>query len=139
MGLPDGLPDVSAPLITADAVQKGLKALRPVLPRAEGMRVQATARQAFDIYEASYAAARLSQEEQTLRQFVYDETVLRYNGMLLSVWDLLAETGAQLQANVSAINSKRDLLIAEADLQLVLQGGAPASFVGVGAGATAEK
>ncbi|WP_138517131.1 TolC family protein [Rhodoferax bucti] len=139
VGLPDGLPDVSAPMITADAIQKGLKALRPVLPRAEGMRVQATAKQAFDIYEASYAAARLSQEEQTLRQFVYDETVLRYNGMLLSVWDLLAETGAQLQANVSAINAKRDLLIAEADLQLVLQGGAPASFVGVGSGATAEK
>jgi outer membrane protein TolC len=127
------LPDLPEQAITAEAVQKGLKALRAVLPRAEGLKVQGNAQQAFDIYNASYAAARLLQDEQKLRQFVYDETVLRYNGMLLSVWDLLAETGAQLQSNVAANNARRDFLIAETDLQLVLQGGAPASFLSLGA------
>lgn len=134
VGLPDSFPDVSEQPITLEAVQKSLKAVRTVLPRSEGLRVQGTAQQAFDIYQASYTAARLSEEEQKLRQFVYDETVLRYNGMLLSVWDLLAETTTQLQASVTSINAKRNLLIAEADLQWVLQGGEPTAFVSIGAG-----
>lgn len=138
VGLPDSLPDVPEQPIAADAMQKGLKAVRAVLPRSEGLRVQGTAQQAFDIYNASYAAARLSQDEQKLRQFIYDETVLRYNGMLLSVWDLLAETSSQLQSSIASINSKRDLLIAEADLQWVLQGGEPANFVSIGAGGGAS-
>lgn len=138
VGLPDSLPEVPDQPIAAEAVQKGLKAVRAVLPRSEGLRVQGTAQQAFDIYNAGYAAARLSQDEQKLRQFIYDETVLRYNGMLLSVWDLLTETAAQLQSSVTSINAKRDLLIAEADLQWVLQGGEPANFLSIGAGGGAS-
>ena len=58
--------------------------------------------------------------------------------MLLSVWDLLTETATQLQSGVTSINTKRDLLIAESDLQWVLQGGEPANFVSIGAGGGAS-
>jgi outer membrane protein TolC len=58
--------------------------------------------------------------------------VLHYNGMLKSVWDLLDEVRNQSQATVDAIGAQRDFWIAEADLQWVLQGGEPDSFVSAG-------
>ena len=69
-----------------------------------------------------------------LRQFVYDETVLRYNGMLMNTWELLAESRARALAQVDAINALRDFWLAEADLQLVMLGDAPESFISLAAG-----
>jgi len=69
------------------------------------------------------------------RAFIAEETVLHYNGMLKSVWDLLDEVRNHSQAKVDAIAAQRDFWIAETDLQWVLQGGAPDSFVSLGASA----
>ncbi|MEZ5701495.1 MAG: hypothetical protein R3E42_05270 [Burkholderiaceae bacterium] len=63
-----------------------------------------------------------------------EETVLHYNGMLKSVWDLLGEVRNQAAAEVDAIGAQRDFWLAEADLQWTLQGGAPARLVSLGGG-----
>jgi hypothetical protein len=134
VGLADAMPEVPKQELSPAAFLERMKALRSVLPRADGQKAATNAQLAFDIYRASYQATQVSKDELTLQQFINDETVLRYNGMLLSVWDLLAQTNELLQTQISAISSQRDFLIADTDLQLVLLGGAPTSFVSPGAG-----
>ena len=65
-----------------------------------------------------------------MRQFISDETTLRYNGMLASVWDLLAEARASTQAVADAIDAQRDFWLAETDLQLALTGTSPGTSPG---------
>jgi outer membrane protein TolC len=50
----------------------------------------------------------------------------------------LDESRNQSQAAVDAIGAQRDYWIAEADLQWVLQGGEPDSFVSLGGGGEAS-
>lgn len=132
VGLADAMPDIPKQALSPATHQQGLSALRNVLARSESLKAGPNAKLAFDIYTASYQAAQLAKDELTLQQFINDEVVLRYNGMLLSVWDLLAQTNELMQAQIGTINAQRDFLIAETDLQLVLQGGTPTSFVSLG-------
>ena len=60
-----------------------------------------------------------------LRRFIQDETLLRYNGMFVSVWDLLAEARSSAQAVSTATDAQRDFWLAETDLQLALTGTSP--------------
>ena len=48
--------------------------------------------------------------------------VLRYNGMLVSVWELLGETRASMLAVNAAIEAQRDFWLADTDLQLAITG-----------------
>jgi outer membrane protein TolC len=70
--------------------------------------------------------AQLALDEQKVNVFMYDETVLRYNGMLLSVWDLLAQSSAKLHADLAVLNAQRDYFVAETNLLMTLQGLSPA-------------
>ena len=54
--------------------------------------------------------------------------VLRYNGMLASVWELLGETRASMLAVSAAIEAQRDFWLADTDLQLALTGSSPAGL-----------
>lgn len=136
VGLPDTLPPVPASRISGAELQQRLAAVIDKLPSADGRRVGSDARLAFAAYEAAHAIAIGTQEVLKLQAFVTDETVLHYNGMLKSVWEVLDEAGNRLQATSDAIDAQRDFWIAEADLQHVLLGGAPASFVSLGGGKT---
>ena len=64
--------------------------------------------------------------------------VLRFNGMLASAWDLLADSRAQVLAVNSTIEAQRDFWLAETDLQTTLTGTSPGAMAGatasVGAG-----
>ena len=122
VGLPDAMPEVPKQPLSPAAIQQGLAALIGVSPR---VNAAANAQLAFDIYNAHFQAVQITSDALTLQQFINDEVVLRYNGMLLSVWDLLAQTSELRQAQISAINAQRDFFIAETDLQLVLQSGFP--------------
>lgn len=51
-----------------------------------------------------------------LRQRIADETLLRYNGMLASVFDLLADAREQVGSVTAAIVAQRDFWLAEVDL-----------------------
>lgn len=131
--LPEQLPAIPAQAIPqADARQRA-EAIRGQLPVAESLRNQALSREALAAYQSAHALALESQGELLkTRVFITEETLLHYNGMLKSVWDLLDEVRNQSQATVDAIGAQRDFWIAEADLQWVLQGGAPDSFVSLG-------
>ena len=91
--------------------------------RALAVSTRSEARQVYNNYRTAYDVARHYQSEVLpLRKFINDETVLRYNGMLLSVFDLLADTRAQALSTSSAIEAQRDFWLADADLQTLLAG-----------------
>lgn len=133
--LPDRLPDVPATALSEADLQKSAAAIQGQLPNAEQLRNKALARSAIEAYQAAHALA-LDSRNVVLKERVYitEETVLHYNGMLMSVWDLLDAVRNQSQATVDAIGAQRDFWLAETDLQWVLQGGAPERFVSLGGG-----
>ena len=51
--------------------------------------------------------------------------LLRYNGMLISVFELLADSREQVAAVNGYIEALRDFWIAESDLQMALTGRSP--------------
>jgi outer membrane protein TolC len=57
-----------------------------------------------------------------LRKRISDETLLRYNGMLIGVFELLADTKQQIGAVNTGIEALRDFWLAEADLQMAMLG-----------------
>ncbi|MCX7257435.1 MAG: hypothetical protein NTZ64_12030 [Polaromonas sp.] len=106
---------------SADALWDAMGEAAAVRALAVGTRSQA--RQVYNNYRSTYDVARHYQSEVLpLRQFINDEITLRYNGMLLSVFDLLADSRAQAQAASSAMEAQRDFWLAEADLQTLLAG-----------------
>jgi outer membrane protein TolC len=93
---------------------------------ALAVQARSQAREAYQRYRSRHELALyLETELLPLRQLISDEMLLRYNGMLSSVFDVLADARAQSQAASSAIAARRDFWLAEADLQAVLAGGSP--------------
>jgi outer membrane protein, multidrug efflux system len=87
------------------------------------VKARSEAREAYHGYRTAYDLARHYRDEVVpLRKFINDELVLRYNGMLASVWDVLADTRMQVMSINSAIEAQRDFWLAEADLQTTLTG-----------------
>lgn len=134
VGLPDRLPELAADVMTEVEFQRRLAAIQSELPRGNRLRNQANAPLAFEAYQASHAVARGARDEVLkLRQYISEETVLHYNGMLKSTWDLLAEVQNQSQAQASALAARRDFELAQIDLHWLLLGGEPASLLSLGA------
>ncbi|MFP5392002.1 MAG: TolC family protein [Gammaproteobacteria bacterium] len=80
-------------------------------------------RQAYGSYRSAYDAARHYRDEVVpLRKQIADEQLLRYNGMLASVFDLLADARAQVESVNAAIEAQRDFWIADADLEAAMAG-----------------
>lgn len=138
VALPDRLPDLSGAAMTRAEWQRRVAGIQGQLPAAEARRVAVNARQAFEVYLAAQDAYRDYREDVLKqRELIGEETLLRYNGMLESVWGLLADVGVRSQAVVATIAAQRDALLAETDLQWVLQGGQPTALVSLGGGAQA--
>ena len=84
---------------------------------------QSEARTAFSAYRSAYELARHYREEVVpLRKKIAEETLLRYNGMLLSVFELLADAREQVMSVNAAIEATRDFWLADADLDAVMAG-----------------
>ncbi|QKO20846.1 TolC family protein [Rhodoferax sp. BAB1] len=99
--------------------------------RVRNVAVQARseAREAYLGWRTAYDLARHYREEVVpLRRFIGDEMLLRYNGMLSSVWDLLGEIRAQSLAVNQALEAQRDFWLADADLQLTLTTTSPGAL-----------
>lgn len=93
------------------------------------MRARSEVRAAWLIYRTALDLARQQQNEvMPLRQLIAEETTLRYNGMLASVWDMLAEARNSTQAVANAIEAQRDFWLAETNLQLALTGTSPGAL-----------
>jgi len=135
VGLPDQLPALPTDVMSEAEFQRRLAAIQSELPRGNRLRNQADATLAFQAYLASHEVARSSRDEVLkLREFITEETVLHYNGMLKSSWDLLAERQNQAQAQAGALAARRDFELAQIDLQSLLLGAEPASLLSLGAG-----
>lgn len=138
VGLPDALPELPSAAMTNADLQLHLATGIATFPRADIYLTKASAMQAFVAYQTSHALALGHRDIVKLREFIKDETVLHYNGMLKSVWDILGEARIRSQAVIEAIDAQRDFWIAETDLQHVLQGGVPASFVSLAGGGSKD-
>jgi outer membrane protein TolC len=67
-----------------------------------------------------------------LRKRISDENLLRYNGMLASVFELLADTKDQISSVTGAVEALRDYWVAETNLQAALTGRSPGSAPAMG-------
>lgn len=111
------------------------------LLRAAGER-RSMARQAWAQLQMSHARAVHAQDVVAkLQAALEQETLLRYNGMLQSSWELLASARERMQSLDSALQARRDFWRAQADWQALLAGARYAgpdndSSPGAGAGAT---
>jgi tetratricopeptide (TPR) repeat protein len=135
--LPDRLPDLPAKAVSEEAWRSRALLIQDQLPRANSLRSQTNMDMALDAYQASHALYQANVNVLKVRDFIGEETVLHYNGMLSSTWDLLSEASNKSQAVIDAIGAQRDYWLAESDLQWVLQGGEPDSFISFGGGAEA--
>jgi outer membrane protein TolC len=85
-------------------------------------------RESYSAYRTAYDLARHYRDEVVpLRKRISDENLLRYNGMLASVFELLADSKDQIAAVTGAIQALRDYWVAETNLQAALTGRSPVS------------
>ena len=90
------------------------------------LRARSEVRESYSAYRTAFDLARHYREEVVpLRRRISEENVLRYNGMLISVFELLSDARAQIAAVNSYIETLRDFWIAETNLQLALTGTSP--------------
>lgn len=89
------------------------------------VRARSEVREAYSAYRTTYDIARHYRDDVVpLRKKISDEVMLRYNGMLASVFELLADSREQLASVNTAIETQRDFWIAETKLQTAINGGA---------------
>ncbi|WP_310384359.1 TolC family protein [Roseateles sp.] len=93
--------------------------------RAAQVAVEARSevREAYLGYRSSYDIARHYRDDivPTAKR-ISDENVLRYNGMFISVFELLADARSQINAVNASIEALRDFWVAQADLDMALIG-----------------
>src|SRR5205807_6129199 len=109
------------------AEQTYMLALNRMAEKAVNVRSQA--RDTYRTYRSAYdIASHYQREILPLRKIISDETLLRYNGMLIDVFTLLAEARQRILSTVTAIKAKRDFWIAKTDLQVAIVGGGARSM-----------
>jgi len=87
------------------------------------IRARSEVREAYSAYRTSYDIARHYRDELVpLRKKISDEMLLRYNGMLASVFELLTDARAQISSVNAAIEAQRDYWLAETNLQAAING-----------------
>ena len=80
-------------------------------------------RGAYANYRASYDIARHYRDEIVpLNKRISDENQLRYNGMLIGVFELLADARSQIGSVNGYIDALRDFWLAQADLDMAMVG-----------------
>ncbi len=80
-------------------------------------------REAYGAYRSAYDIAIHQRDELVpLRKLIAEENLLRYNGMLIGVFELLADARVQIASVNSYIESLRNFWLAQADLEMALIG-----------------
>lgn len=83
-------------------------------------------REAYAGYRTAYDLARHYRDEVVpLHKRISEENVLRYNGMLIDVFQLLADAREQVSSVTASIEATRDYWLADSRLQVALTGGSP--------------
>lgn len=97
------------------------------------VRARSEVREAYGAWRTNYDLARHYRDEVVpLRARISEETLLRYNGMLMSVFELLAESRQQVSAVINAIETQRDFWLADTTLQFTINGKSPGAISATG-------
>ncbi len=115
---------------TVTAREIYMRAVNRLTERSVNARSEA--RVAYTTYRATYDIARYYQTRIVpLRRQISAEVLLRYNGMLVDVFEVLIEERERIAANVASLDALRDYHLAVADLQaaLIVGGTVPPSGV----------
>ncbi len=93
---------------------------------AVALNARSEVRESYAAYRTAYDLARHYRDEVVpLRKRISDENLLRYNGMLASVFELLADAREQVRSVTSSVEALRDFWNADANLQTALTGRSP--------------
>ena len=99
-------------------------------------------RESYSAYRTAYDLARHYRDEIVpLRKTISEENVLRYNGMLIGVFELLADTRDQIAGVVASINAQQQYWLADVALSSSVIGkplSAAATPVSTGAAGAAQ-
>ncbi len=80
-------------------------------------------RESYSAYRTTYDIAKHYRDEIVpLRKLIADENVLRYNGMIIGVFELLADSRDQISSVIAAINAQQQFWMADAALQSSIMG-----------------
>lgn len=89
-------------------------------------------RESYSSYRTAFDVARHYRDEVLpLRKTISEENMLRYNGMLIGVFELLADTRDQVSSVLAAIGAEQQFWLADAALQASLMGKPTMAPVGV--------
>lgn len=89
------------------------------------VNAQSEVREAYSNYRANYDIAKHYRDEIVpLHKKILDENQLRYNGMLVSPFELLADARAQVVSVKSYIEALKQFWLSESALNMTLTGGA---------------
>lgn len=92
------------------------------------VNVRSEARDAYRNYRSAYDIANhYGREILPLRKIISEETQLRYNGMLIDVFALLAEARQRIAATTAAIEARREFWLASVNLSTAVVGGGTTS------------
>jgi outer membrane protein TolC len=93
------------------------------------IRARSEVREAYSAYRTAYDLAKHYRDEIVpLRKKISDEMMLRYNGMLASVFELLADSRLQMGSVNAAIEAQRDFWLADTALQSAINGSGGAAM-----------
>lgn len=114
--------DVRLPLFDWGGMQRDAMNARSL---AAANQLEATVRSAgsnlresYSAYRTAYDVARHHRDEVVpLRKVISEENQLRYNGMLISVFELLADARDQISAVTAAIDAQQQFWLADAAIQ----------------------
>ena len=88
------------------------------------VRARSEVRESYSAYRTTYDVAKHYRDEVIpLRKRISDEVLLRYNGMLASVFELLSDARDQVGSVNTSIEAQRDFWIAATDLKAAVVGG----------------
>jgi len=100
-------------------------------------------RESYSAYRTAYDLSRHYRDEVVpLKKRISEETLLRYNGMLSSVFELLADSRDQIMSVTGAVEALRDFWVAETNLQTALTGRSPGTSPALrssGSGASSDR
>ncbi|WP_105382212.1 TolC family protein [Neorhizobium alkalisoli] len=92
------------------------------------VNIRSEARSAYLAYKSNYDIARHYRNNVLpLRNAIEEQSLLTYNGMITSTFELIADTREKIDSTILAVNAKRDFWLAEANLAPVVYGGGTGS------------
>ena len=96
------------------------------------IQAQSEVRESYSAYRTAYDLARHYRDEVVpLKRRISEENLLRYNGMLIGVFELLADSREQIVSVTGYVEALRDFWIAETNLQTALTGRSPGAAAAI--------